>query len=852
MSVINSPLRHLPVYIFRPGFVVLAFLSFAFRPVQAEMYFDASALHLSPEDRARADLSLISRTDIQMPGNYKVLIRVNKSRMGEHTLHFVVCDDTHLCPQLTPALLKQLGIKISAFPVLQEMMPDAALTHPGDYIRGAESDFDFDRRVLNLSIPQAALDSRARGDVSPERWDSGLPMLFTSYSASGSETSNNQSGQETSTQYLNLRSGLNLGEWRVRNYSYYARIRHQQSGWNSMQTWIERDVRQLRARLMAGETTSPGLIYDSFNFRGISLASRIEMQPDSQQGYAPEIRGVAVTNATVEIWQNGNLLYQTFVAPGPFIINDLYATTTSGDLVITVKEENGTVRTFSQAFASPPVSVRKDALRYSLTAGEFGSRYYNNNSNSPSQHFTQAELLYGLFNSTSVYGGAIVAPHYRSAVIGVGQSMGVLGAASVDYTQAMSGFSNGSMRNGQSLKMKYSKMFDTTGTSMTLAGYRYASDGFYSFDEASNYYYNGAQALQHSLKNKMQLTLSQNIGWLGSVALSAYQSSYWDNRNSKNRSVTGSWSQTFNGVSVTLNQSQSQIRETGKTDNITSVSISLPLEDWLSPSGSNNLRLDNGWSRSDTGGMSMTSTLSGTALEDNNLFWSASQTHSKDSGARTDSTAVSGSYQGGRATIGLGYSDYYGKQQTKNLSLRGSVVAHPYGVTLSSQLSEGAGYALVRAPGASGVRIRNHAGLVTDSRGYVVVPFLSAYRDNTISLDTGSLADDVDVVDAVRHGVPEKEALVIADYRTSIGYRAFLTLTYKGIPVPLGVTVTAGEIAGLTNERGQVWLTGVQDNAQLIASLPDGHVCRTIFRADTMQIKNGIAMGRLSCGHQAR
>lgn len=840
-------MRNLLTCSFYFSLVILIFECLALTPAQAEPYFDINALHLTPSGRARTDLSLLSRTDIQVPGDYHVSVRVNKSLVDEYTLHFIVCDNSHLCPQFTPALLKQLGVKISAFPALQKMMPDTPLTNISDYISQANSYFDFDKRMLNLSIPQAALDTRARGDISPERWDSGLPMLFTSYSASGSEIKDRQSGQKTSTQYLNLRNGVNLGEWRIRNYSYYARNQHHQSGWKNMQTWAERDIRQLRARLMAGETSSSGLIYDSFNFRGISFASRTEMQPDSQQGYAPEVRGVAITNALVEIRQNGNLLYQTFVPSGPFVIKDLYSTTISGDLVVTIKEENGTVRTFTQPFASPPVSVRKDTLRYSFTLGEFGSHYYNYGSKALSQHFAQTEMLYGMFNSTSLYGGGILAPHYRSAVIGLGQSMGVLGAISVDYTHARSDFSNGSVRNGQSIQMKYSKMFDITDTSMTLAGYRYASDGFYSFTEASNLYYDGTLASQFSLKNKIQLTLSQNIGWLGSVAVSAYQSSFWDDRNPKSRSFSGSWSQTFNGVSVTVNQSQSKIWKTGQTDNITSFNISFPLGNWLSSTDGDNLRFDNGWSRSSSGGMSTTSTLSGTALTDNNLSWSVSQAHSRDSNVRRDSTAVSGGYQGGRGAFGLGYSDYYGQKQTMNWNARGAVVVHPYGVTLSRQLLEGAGYALVRTPDASGIRISNHSGLMTDSRGYVIVPSLSVYRDNVINLDTSSLADDVDVVDAVRHGIPEKEALIKADYQTSIGYRAFLTLTNEGTPLPFGTMVSAGEATGLTDERGRVWLTGIQDNVKIIAKPMGGGVCQTIFRHGFMQKKNGIVIGSLSC-----
>ncbi|SEA70776.1 outer membrane usher protein [Lonsdalea quercina] len=839
----------IPKYRFcsRVKILVLCGYATASLSAQAEMYFNVNALHLEENQKAQTDLSLLSRTDIQIPGEYDVQVRVNKTRVGEHHLRFVVCDGRRLCPQLTPSLLRELGVKIQVFPAIVAMVADAPIVKLGDYIRGANSDFDFDRRILNLSIPQAALDNRARGDVPPEQWDSGVPMLFASYSATGSEVKNHRNGQQTSTQYLSLRSGANLGEWRVRNYSYYTRTRQGRASWNSMQTWVERDIRSLRARLVTGETSSPGLVFDSFSFRGASLSTQSEMQPDSLRGYAPEIRGVAITNATVEIRQNGNLLYQTFVSPGAFVINDLYATSTSGELVVTIKEEDGEIRTFTQSFASPPISVRKGVVKYSVTAGEYGTRYYNDSSNAVSQRFAQAEILYGLLNSTSVYGGIIVAEHYHSGMLGMGQSLGRLGAVSLDVTHAESTFSDGTIRSGQSLQAKYSKHFDITGTSMTLAGYRYATDGFFSFDEASNYYHSSSLASRYSLKSKAQLTLSQNIGWLGSVSFSAYQSEYWNRGNSKTRSITGSWSKTFDGISVSLNQSQSRIWRTEKTDNITSVSLSLPLGKWLSSSGSS-VRMTNSWSRSDQGTSSLTSTLSGTALPGNNLSWSVSQAQSRSSaGSATDSTAISGSYRGGRATAGLGYSNYYGLRETVSWNLRGSVVAHPYGITLSQQLSEGAGYALVRAPAAEGVKIRNRTGLVTDWRGYAVVPSLTAYRDNNVSLDTFTLPDNVDVTDPIVHKVPQKEAMVLADYRTRVGYRVFLTLTHDGKPLPLGASVSAGEAAGMSNEQGQIWLTGMKANGVIKATLAGGRECQAPFRVDQAETRNGIKMVTLEC-----
>lgn len=63
-------------------------------------------------------------------------------------------------------------------------------------------------------------------------------------------------------------------------------------------------------------------LYDTFHFTGASLESDESMLPPDLQGYAPQITGIAQTNAKVTVAQNGRVLYQTTVA-GPFNISDL-------------------------------------------------------------------------------------------------------------------------------------------------------------------------------------------------------------------------------------------------------------------------------------------------------------------------------------------------------------------------------------------------------------------------------------------------------------------------------------------------------------------------------------------------
>ena len=112
------------------------------------------------------------------------------------------------------------------------------------------------------------------------------------------------------------------------------------------EAWNKHDIDALRAQFTAGESSTRGEVFDSLQYWGVNLATDEEMLPYSQRGYAPVIRGVASSNAVVSVRQNGYLIYQQNVAPGAFEINDLFSTTNSGDLEVTVKEADGTEHHF--------------------------------------------------------------------------------------------------------------------------------------------------------------------------------------------------------------------------------------------------------------------------------------------------------------------------------------------------------------------------------------------------------------------------------------------------------------------------------------------------------------------------
>ncbi|WP_162868191.1 fimbria/pilus outer membrane usher protein, partial [Klebsiella pneumoniae] len=70
-----------------------------------------------------------------------------------------------------------------------------------------------------------------------------------------------------------------------------------------------RAVPALRSKLTLGEGYLDSGLFDSFRFGGLSLRSDDNMLPPNLRGYAPEVTGVAKSNAKVIISQQGRVLY---------------------------------------------------------------------------------------------------------------------------------------------------------------------------------------------------------------------------------------------------------------------------------------------------------------------------------------------------------------------------------------------------------------------------------------------------------------------------------------------------------------------------------------------------------------
>ncbi|MGL5387371.1 MAG: fimbria/pilus outer membrane usher protein [Enterobacterales bacterium] len=835
----------------------MALLTGTMMNAQARDYFNPALLELGTPGQKAVDLTSFEDKGGQLPGTYRVDVFLNNEKMETRNVEFRLGKDGKGAETLLPCIpvndLADWGVLTKKFPEIGA--PGSACANLAA-IPQANSEFRFARQQLLLSIPQSAVNNSARGWVDPKSWDEGIPAALLNYSVSGANNyAKSGQGDDSSSQYVNLRPGINIGPWRLRNYTTWNRSSSSgdngktEDHWDTVYTYAQRDIIALKGQFTAGDTSTAADVFDSIPFRGAQLASDDDMLPESLRGYAPIVRGIARSNAQVTIRQNGYVIYQTYVSPGSFEITDMFPTGGSGDLNVTIKESDGSEQLLVIPFASLPVLQREGRLKYSATTGVYRS-YDNSVDKTP---LSEGTLVYGLPAGFTIYGGGQFSSKYQSLAAGVGKNLGDLGALSLDVTQAWSKQKDQQKESGQSWRVRYSKNFVATGTNFSVAGYRYATDGYWGMQEVLDSYTSGnSYPLQERRRNRAELTLSQDL-WQGggNLGLTAAREDYW-NTDRRMESYTASYNNSWDGISYglsyTYNRNSQVVYGTaesghsGRTydkDQLFAFNLSVPLSKLF---GDKHPTYANYMVNSSKDGNTTNSvSVGGTVLDDNNLSWSVQQ------GYGTKGQGNSGSANADwRATYGEvngGYA-YDNNSQRLNYGLQGGILAHENGITLGQPLGETV--VLVAAPGAKSVGVQGQTGVKTDYRGYAVVPYASPYRKNDVTLNTESFGDDTEVAITTQTVVPTRGAVVRATYQTSVGYRVLMTLlTASGKPVPFGAIVSAGNSKDaegfIVGDAGQVYLTGLAQSGQLNVQWGSGADERCSVNYTLPKSVNGIA-----------
>jgi outer membrane usher protein len=786
----------------------------ASEPAQAgaAVEFDTTFLRVDPN--ATVDVSRFARGNPVSEGIYSVDVYLNGIRVARHDVRFVAASGTTAArPCLSRQMLEKLGVDFAKVAASSEAKvkaePGADTGVTGECVDltaavpDATVDFDFAEQKISLSVPQKYMRNTARGYVPPEMWQNGVNAGFLSYNANAYHSAG--SAVESTQSYVGLNAGVNIGAWHFRHQSSVTQQAGAATQFDNIATYLQRDITAMKSQLTVGDGYTTGDVFDSVQFRGAQIATDDRMLPESLRGYAPVVRGTAESNARVTVRQNGQVIDETTVSPGPFEINDLYATGYGGNLDVTVTEANGRTKSFTVPYASVAQSLRPGTTRFSVTAGEL--RYATLETN---PIFAQFTLQRGLTNLITLYGGGVAADGYLAADLGTALNTR-LGAFSVDVTAAETQIPNQATSRGTSLRVGYSKFINPTNTNIAIAAYRYSTAGYMNLWDAASArdlaMRGGDPNSVYRQRNRFQATLNQNFKEYGTVYLNASAQQYW-NRSGSDLFYQAGYSNRFRYGTYSVSAGRTRSSNGSMSDQIM-LGTTLPLgHDPHSPLMSTNLS-------SSGGNTSLQANVSGSLGERNQYSYNAYGTYGGGSGASTASAGASGTYRAPYAQLTGSASGGTGSSQV-SAGVSGSIVAHPGGVTFSQTVGDTFG--VIEAPGAAGASVTSSPGVKLNGGGFAVVPYLTPYGMNTVDIDPKGTSTDVEFESTSEQAVPRLGSVVMIRYKTVTGRAALIRapqLGDKALPFGADVVDASGRTVGVVAQDSRIFARGIEDKGSL-------------------------------------
>lgn len=771
---------------------------------------------LDAADRQNIDLSRFSQAGYIMPGQYQMGIMVNDQGISPSAFPVTFLEPPASgtggkkpLPQacLTPEVVRLMGLT----PASQEKVTYWNDGQCADFsqLPGVEIRPNPAEGMLYINMPQAWLEYSDASWLPPSRWDNGIPGLLFDYNINGTVNKPHQGNQSQSLNY-NGTAGANFGAWRLRA-DYQGSLNHTTGtgsgqGTNSQFTWnrfyMYRAIPRWRANLTLGENYVSSDVFSSWRYTGASLESDDRMLPPKLRGYAPQVSGIADTNARVVISQQGRILYDSTVPAGPFTIQDLDSSV-RGRLDVEIIEQNGQKKTFQVDTAYVPYLTRPGQIRYKLVSGR--SRSYEHTMEGPV--FAAGEASWGISNKWSLYGGGIVAGDYNALAVGLGRDLSEFGTVSADVTWSVARIPDYDAKQGKSWRLSYSKRFDEVNADITFAGYRFSERNYMTMDQYLNARYRNDFTGRE--KEMYTVTLNKNfVDWNTSVNLQFSHQTYWDRRTSDYYSVSvNRYFDAFGFKNVSLGLSASRSKYKEQDNDSAFVRLSVP---WgtgtASYSGSmSNDRYTNTVGYSDT--------LNG-GLDSYNLTAGVSTGNGQSSQSQ-----VSANYNHSSplASLSANFSAVENGYTSFGMSASGGATITAKGAALHAGGMNGGTRLLVDTDGVGGVPV--DGGRVSTNRwGIGVVTDVSSYYRNTTSVDLNRLPDDMEATRSVVESVLTEGAIGYREFEVLKGSRLFavLRLADNSHP-PFGASVTnaKGRELGMVADSGLAWLSGVEPGEAL-------------------------------------
>lgn len=764
---------------------------------------------LDAEDIQNIDMSQFSIAGYVPPGDYVLTVFVNGQRLGAPLDITVLEQKTQTQAICIPAdLLDSIGLKESVKPKVTVYPNSQCLDL--SVLKGMQTVIDLPTLSLKITIPQLWMEYRDPYWTPPALWEEGINGAFLDYSANVSITEEKEGDKRT---YLstNGTAGINLGVWRFRGD--YSAIYQKKRGGRQSQEIHDFDfsrlygftsLKKLASILTIGENYFYSDVFESWQYSGISLESDDRMLPPKLVGYAPEITGVADTNATVIVRSQNRVLLETTVPPGPFRIQTLDSGV-RGILDITIREENGEEKKFSISTASLPYLTRPGRLIYKLVMGK--TRY-------DGHHLTgkpvfSGEFSYGLSNAWSLYGGTQFNSDYQATAIGIGRDLFSFGALSLDITQSFARFTDKKIK-GRSYRLNYAKSFDALRTDITFAGYRFAARDYRTLTQFMDQRRTGYDI--RSPKENYQIYINKYFDNFN-ISLNYQYSTYWQDKPQTQYGLYASTNISIpmlsqQNANISLSATRTE-RDSGYQDDAINLYLTIPLYKGHSISFSES------YSRiGKSNQYSHRASYSGYSDRDN---YSLNVGYSH--GEEIDSqSSISGYYSRDFSQANLSANASYVPQQYRSVgaSINSGITATTQGIALHRS-ANGDTRLMIETPGVGDVPL--DSGVIkTNYFGLAVIPNVNSYRKSTVSINTSQLPENIETLESTTDITLTKGAIGYRSLSVMKGEKLFAIISLNdGKKPPFGASVRNADNRelGIVGEDGVTWLVGISSKEKL-------------------------------------
>lgn len=786
------------------------------------------------------DVPSVLKDDVKYPaGQYYVDVMLNGARTGRMSLTISPEDEQsgQLC--LSPEWLQNAGIFFLPDPYAETF----------DRVRGCYAlgrkdstllNFDMSVQTLDFIIPQAWMPEK--NDV--VSWDYGINGLRATYNGNFNKNVNvpsRDNNDDSLNAYGNFNASMNLGRWILSSDMTGTRDASG-SEFTTNNLTLSSAIGQIKGDVLLGRAHTRMELFSDFDFYGAAVRSNSNMRSWQTRGYAPVITGVASSTSRITVTQGGYTIYSRVVPAGPWKLDDI-ASTSNGELVVTVEDNGGHKTVTVYPVATLPSLLRPGDYAYNFAVGQRNdSNRLDDAFSSGNGTFALASFDWGL-PTTTLNAAAILHDRYQAAGLGLTQTLSEWGALSASVNGSRAEYDNSSPRKGVSATVKYAKSF-TNNTDIQLLSYRYQSPGYTEFaswqpDERYRCNEYEPDDLTHERdgqdsyncvtgqeKNRYEARLNHRMGD-AYLSGSYWHQTYWEGMKDTLGVNLSASTTVLDGISVYLSGNWSRSIRATRDDYSSSLGVSIP----FTLGGVRHYSSSAvGYSRDN--GVSFNNTTTATLNE--RMSYSVNvgtdELHNSSAGA-----SVNYAFDHIQTNMAVSQS-----RNTTTLSgnLSGSAIAtSETGLLLTKESSDTV--AVLRIKDTPGVTF--NGSLPTNRSGNTVI-YLTGYNPTTISINPENVPDGAELLNTSYDVVPTEGAIIYREFGYQNVLRYILRLRdSQGNIMTGGSAITEqGMDAGFIANNG-VLLMNLQVAPQKITvSQSSGKQCSFVatgLEADTRSVQ---------------